>query len=699
MMPSTASTLTRTARQAVAKALTGALFGALLTASAAAAAPRSPATVAELPVFEQAAVRERMATVAALLRASDLVGAVVALGDLSRRHPDLMDLHLALAQFFARAGATEPALGQLSAAIDAGLDAADAVAAARDFAAMADSEPFKALLARMRAATPLSPLPPVPPPIPGQIRDHVATIATEASAWSAEAQALVTQFAPEPARPATGTALRGPGASLLNRLVRSGAAAGGRGDFYDNRDDDHSQLPPDASLDIARIVYGPEAKAAGLSRGIKGAHLFGGPTIGNSSTAITAGPLWRSMSRRALTEPGGPDALFRQYRRNQLYVYPEHKDHDPFWGDLFPAQTPYLLTTQGSSWSDKPFLVGLTMALAALKPEVKADLTARGLIAPTLQMLIRRSMEGIETDADYLSPRAHPEVFDAEKLDYERLVRRANALDLATLPPPAVIRVAREMRPTQRIELFGDVYNERYIDTPHAIARIARGAYGERRMSLSATATTDPNGRKLTYHWKVLTGGTTGVEITPTSGDGADVDITVPWQTGLTAPGRDDLRTFRLDVMAVADNGAELGAPAFLSILFPPRTVAEFDGLRPVSMVYDAVSRLDEYQDPVLFPLRQWRDDYSYDDQKRLLGWTRTHADGKVDAFTRHGAMVETRDDRGRPLTARQVAYPSAPADGGAKRIVTVPLEGRLGYEYDGPDDRLGRAAPIPTDG
>jgi hypothetical protein len=315
-------------------------------------------------------------------------------------------------------------------------------------------------------------------------------------------------------------------------------------------------------------------------------------------------------------------------------------------------------------------------------------------------MLIRRSMEGIETDADYLSPRAHPAVFDAEKLDFQRLVAQANALDKDTVAPPATLRMVRELRPTQRIELFGDGYDERFFDTPHAIARIARGAYGRRMIAISTDATADPNGRPLRFHWRVLSGGAEGLEIKPLSDDGAEVEITFPWQSALTAPGRPDLPTRRLDIMAVADNGAGLGAPAFVSVLFPSRQVVEFEGEKPVSIVYDAASRLDQYEDPALFPLRRWRDDYSYDAQGRLLGWTRTHADdGVVERFTRHGAIVEERDALGRPVMARQVGYPSAAAADGLRRIVTVPLDGSLRYDYDGPEDRLGTAVPVREDG
>ncbi len=41
----------------------------------------------------------------------------------------------------------------------------------------------------------------------------------------------------------------------------------------------------------------------------------------------------------------------------------------------------------------------------------------------------------------------------------------------------------------------------------------------------------------------------------------------------------------------------------------------------------------------------------------------------------------------------------AAAAEGGLRRIVTVPLDGRLRYDYDGPEDRLGTATPVREDG
>lgn len=686
-------------------ALAGVATGpaALRAAPVAEGALRPPRTIDELPVFREARLRMALRAPLALLQAGDAVGAALRMRETARLEPGLWDVQILSARMLAHAGATEFALEALRRAAANGLwETApfdDPV-----FAALAGDDEFIALRASVGQAERPEPMPAPPAAVPGVITAGVLRVEAANSAWDRSADALVTLVAPQDGadqprgRPRDRIAAPNlPGSGRLDRLALEGAAAGNAGDFYENRDNGHSTLDPALLPGLTHVAFDAEASRLGLDRGVKGDHLFGGPTIGNSSTAVTKGPRWRSMARLALTTPGGAACLHRQYRRNQLFVYPEHKDHDPFYGDVFPAQTPYLLVAQGSSWSDRPMLIGLGMALAAFRPEVKALLIRRGLIAPTLQMLVRRCMEGIGSDEAYLSPRAHPAAFDAERLDFEAMVDAAQALKPGEVPPPATLRLISEMRPDQRIELFGDGYDERLFDTPHAIARVARGAYRDRVFRISTAATADPNGRPLKFHWRVLTGGARGVKIETLDEAGAEVRITIPWQEGLTAPADRELRCARLDVMVVADNGAHLGAPAFLSVLFPARTVARFDDRGPVTMVYDARSRLDDYQDPALFPLRRWTDDYRYDAQGRLLGWTRTGHDGGTERFTRHGARIETTDPQGRPLTARGMAYPSGPGPEGAQgplQVRPTPLDLVLRYTYAGPDDMLGAAAP-----
>ena len=129
--------------------------------------------------------------------------------------------------------------------------------------------------------------------------------------------------------------------------------------------------------DMISFLYFDGAKVKDArSPGISGI-LFDAPTLGNSSTAIVGSLFWRSQARLALTSPEGPERLFQLYANDHVYVFPEHNDHDRVEpgkeadrragrkGDLFPANTPYFLVSQGSSGSDRPFLAAVFVGLAA----------------------------------------------------------------------------------------------------------------------------------------------------------------------------------------------------------------------------------------------------------------------------------------------------------------------------------------------
>ena len=479
---------------------------------------------------------------------------------------------------------------------------------------------------------------------------------------------------------------------LLAEMLRKGAA-GNHGDLYDNRDRGHSTLRPARHPRLTFVAYDDSARAAGLDYGLNLGVAFDAITFGNSSTALTAGPFWRSQARAALTTAEGPARLSALYRANHLYVYPEHRDHDPERGDVYPAATPQIVISQGSSGSDRPFLRAIAAILAAFKPDTKAVLAERGLIAPTVQMILRRGMAGVESEADYLSPRAHPTVFDGEAIDLPRMLRRANALRPEDAPPAPRLRVVEEARPRPRVALFGDGLSETFFDTPDAVARIAHGVQGVRRYRLSVADTEPLDGRDLRFHWRVLRG--PAVSVTPQDAEGREAEVIAPWTRPYAVPVRPDLSTHRIDVAVFADNGVALSAPAIFSVAFPPRQTRSYDvSGRPVEIDY--AGDADAYADPALFPRRGWRDRYRYDGAGQLLGWTRTRADGSTDAYTRHGLRVIDRDAEGRPRRAEAVAYPvSRKAEGLV--VAERPLGRVFAYRYASPADRLG--SPIEISG
>ena len=89
----------------------------------------------------------------------------------------------------------------------------------------------------------------------------------------------------------------------LRDLVREGRAAGNSGDLYDNRDRGHSALPPERHPQVIPIRYGEAARASDVDYGLNDRILFDRPTFGNSSTALTAGPLLALAAARRADPP------------------------------------------------------------------------------------------------------------------------------------------------------------------------------------------------------------------------------------------------------------------------------------------------------------------------------------------------------------------------------------------------------------
>ena len=478
--------------------------------------------------------------------------------------------------------------------------------------------------------------------------------------------------------PVLGPGLNEPAHQMLRRLYAAGRAAGNHGDLYENRDRDHSRLLPKRHRQLTHVVYDKSFQARNLDYGPATRMIFDAPLIGNSSTALSSGVLWRSLPRMMLSMGGGsegvtgPQRLYENYGGGQIHVYPEHRDHDPEHGDVLPANTPYYLISKGSSGSDRAHLQALAMILAAFRPETKAYLRRTGLLAPTVQMVYRRARVGVRTRAAYLSGAAHPSVFDARDIALTRMVGLANAIPPEAVPPMVRLKVTRDMVAREGVDYFGQGVSEVLFDTASAIARVWRSRAGQRRMIVSAAGTRDPNGRALRFDWVVLRGDPARVTITPLSPEGDRARIELTWQDPRAAPGSPDIMSSRIDIGVFANNGTYDSAPAFLSILLPRHETRRYetgpDGMLRVSSIERAQAD-GVYADPLIFPEMAWRDDYHYDAKGRLTGWTRTRSapgPAQVDDYDVAGRRILTRDAQGRPLKTAPVRYrtgqkPNAP--------------------------------------
>ena len=229
-------------------------------------------------------------------------------------------------------------------------------------------------------------------------------------------------------------------------LVAAGPRGGNEGDLYVNLDRGHSYLGDTNFVGLTRVRFDSEAARRELDVNYP-LTVFPYPVFGNCSRAYKDPVTWRSIPRMVMTQQFFRLRTFdRLYRSNQVWVYPACNDIPPLGtnGDVFASVAPYWILTQGRSYSDLPYLRAALKASAAFPPETKREMLARGLLAPTIQMLLRRSLKAVRTEADYLTPAAHPTAFPAGGLDVKRLVAMAGALKVEDLAPIANLQVLQQ---------------------------------------------------------------------------------------------------------------------------------------------------------------------------------------------------------------------------------------------------------------
>ncbi|MCY3023383.1 MAG: hypothetical protein NTW87_30760 [Planctomycetota bacterium] len=420
---------------------------------------------------------------------------------------------------------------------------------------------------------------------PGSTRRLAAVLAVLALSLAARGQAEEQKPAGEPkaADEKPITTAKGELGDLLRKWYTEGTAAGNKGDFYDNRDRTHSELNRGPYPQLQKWQYSKEE----LDRRLDWA-FFGGvrPAVvfGNSSTSAGAYE-GGSNPRQAYIHPQGVEVLYRQYRGNNVYMYPEHRDHDPGhnglpdgFGDLYPTNTPYVIISQGSSGSDQPFMRAVPFTLAAFRPDVKKKLAETGLLMPTIQMLFRITNKHLTDPAkQYLTGKAHPSVFEGSWVNDLKMVQMTHDITLEDLPPIALLKVAEEDTPLDGRDFFEPGASERHADTPAVVARIFRAKHYVHRMVVSAEASMDVNKRPLAWHWVVLRGDASRIKIVPKNAAGSVAELLVPYHERRPVAEGSPLESNRVDIGVFVHNGKYYSPPSFVTFFFLDHEARAYD--------------------------------------------------------------------------------------------------------------------------
>lgn len=228
----------------------------------------------------------------------------------------------------------------------------------------------------------------------------------------------------------------------LDGLDAKTSAPSNLGDVYFNRDGGHSMPDPADFPGLTRLMFDREAREKRVDLDIPNMAVPY-PVFGNCSRAQTKGPLWRSLPRAMTTLSAGVLPLMQRfYLSNQIWVFPAVFDCPPAGtnGDVFASVAPYWIATQGKSWSDQYYLKAALEISRSLPPDAKREAVRRGMLAPLVQTIVRKSLAGVSSEADYLTEKAHPTAFPPLGLDMERLKKLARAVGPDSIPPIAAIK-------------------------------------------------------------------------------------------------------------------------------------------------------------------------------------------------------------------------------------------------------------------
>ena len=353
------------------------------------------------------------------------------------------------------------------------------------------------------------------------------------------------------------------------QLVMTGARTGGNaGDLYMNRDGRHSMLVVTNWPGLTQVSLDGEGRARQLDVDFPNI-AFPYPVFGNASRGLRGTPYWRSLPRALMT---GQSAYLKTmvhfYTTNQIWVFPSVDDYDLTstngYGDVFLSVAPYWLCSQGVSWSDQYYLRAALEVSRSLPPTTKQSIVARGLLAPTIQTLIRKSLKGVKGEDDYLTAKAHPTCLPPNGLDLARLKKMAAALKPFEAPPLAriaAVQTAPVLEPAAGLP-------EITYATPFAWAWILRASDTYRSFTIQA----QPLGA-VEYAFAVVHDERGAAKLETLRGDCAKVSID---KSKLTTTNRVDVAVF------AKAPGTAWGAPSFVSFA-----------------IVDPAAR---YSDPVLTP-------------------------------------------------------------------------------------------------
>ncbi len=448
------------------------------------------------------------------------------------------------------------------------------------------------------------------------------------------------------ATPAQATPICNSGSAIcifLTEKYSQGLASGNTGDYYHNADGQHSSLSGAATDHPQVTIMTP---TYGFVSTVDQNKVI----VGNASLAYTSLPGTISLPRYWIRSSNGANILYQQYINNNAFWYPEHRDHDET--DDYHAMLPSVSNSQGSSGSEIDEVKKFFWTLAAFQPETKSKLIEKGLLMPTIQMIMRRTR--VNSNTEYLSGQAHPNAFD----NYDNamaMVQMANEILPTEIPPMVQLQITEDTYTGIKGKNYFDyINNQQLYETPVSISRLWKNFNYTQKMRISAKNSYDTNERLLTYHWVILRGNPEHIRITPLDDKSTEVLIEIDYHHKTMIP--NSTRNTNLVVIgAFVHNGIYYSAPGFITSYTLPNEERTYNTNPPHQLL--TINYHDENIMEDIICNKYWTQDvFNYNVGGLLKGWTRYNGTS-FSEFTPQGYLVIARNGEGQVTQAQEVQY------------------------------------------
>ena len=184
----------------------------------------------------------------------------------------------------------------------------------------------------------------------------------------------------------------------------------------------------------------------------------------------------------------------------------------------------------------------------------------------------------------------------------------------------------------------------------------------------------------MTFRWVVLQGDTERIHIRPLDDAGTRAEVMIEWHERAAVPGLTGIDSNRVDigVFAAVHTGSDkaISLPGFVSsftLANEKRTYNEERQIESVDYADPVISR--RYVDPFIDVPKNWRDEYHYNEQNELQGWTRFMADQPPQEFSADGRLISKRDADTNPIAWQRVRYEPVQQSDGTVSLKQVTTE------------------------